>query len=502
MHTKTKCEWAVMATAALMMLGAASVAPAQQFNPLVNFDLTNGSVPQASLVQGVDGSLYGTTWGGGANAGGGYNGGTVFKMTPTGTLTTLYSFCAQPNCADGQAPLGALVRATDGSFYGTTMEGGDFTHCAAVGCGTVFKITPAGALTTLYEFCSQAGCPDGQFPNGLIQASDGNFYGSTSGGGVYGNYGTVFKISRTGALTTLHSFCAQSNCPDGFDPEGALVQATNGDFYGTTESGGAVDYGGTVFKITSTGTLTTLHTFCAKIHCPDGNGPFGALVQATDSNFYGTTYEGGTNEQGTVFKITPTGKLTTLYSFCALANCDDGEEPMAGLVQATDGNFYGTTYFGGTGVCFSSCGTVFEITPTGELTTLVNFDGTDGRHPDAAVTQDTSGAFYGTTYEGGTSDSCFGGGAGCGTVFTLSVGLGPFVETLPSSGKVGAAVKILGTDLTGATSVTFNGTPATFKVVSASEITTTVPSGATSGTVQVTLPSETLSSSVPFRVSP
>jgi uncharacterized repeat protein (TIGR03803 family) len=218
-----------------------------------------------------------------------------------------------------------------------------------------------------------------------------------------------------------------------------LVQATDGNFYGTTYFGGAYNYG-TVFKVTRSGTLTTLHSFDGT----EGGNPDAALVQGTDGNFYGTTYYGA-NGYGTVFKITPGGTLRTLYSFCSQSGCADGAHPYAGLVQDTNGKFYG-----------AACG-----------------------------------AF------------CGGGGTGgYGTVFSLSVGLGPFVETQPTSGKVGAAVEILGSDLTDATSVTFNGTAAPFKVVSSSQITTDVPAGATTGKVQVVTPSGTLSSNVPFRVVP
>jgi uncharacterized repeat protein (TIGR03803 family) len=217
-------------------------------------------------------------------------------------------------------------------------------------------------------------------------------------------------------------------------------------------------------------------------------------VQATDGNFYGTTSISGGNGYGTVFKITPEGELTTLYSFLP----SEGNRPYAGLVQATDGNFYGTTSEGGAdGTCDPpyGCGTVFKITSAGELTTLHTFNGTDGAYPFGALLQATDGTFYGTTPDGGAKNN------GSGTVFSLSVGLGPFVETLPTSGKVGAKVIILGTDLTGATSVRFNGTPAKFKVVSKSEIETDVPSGATSGTVEVKIAKKTLKSNVVFRVT-
>jgi uncharacterized repeat protein (TIGR03803 family) len=364
-----------------------------------------------------------------------------------------------------------------GPGYGTTYVGG-----ANIFDGTVFEITPSGALTTLYSFNGT----DGDQPSGtLIQATDGNFYGTTAVGGANGGYGTVFKITPTGTLTTLHSF----NSTDGSQPYGALVQATNGILYGTTSLGGA-NGGGTVFKITTGGALTTLYNFCAQSNCADGDGPVAGLVQATNGNVYGTTYAGGASSFGTIFKITSTGTLTTLHSFDGI----DGESPKAGLVQGSDGNFYGTNYLGGLG----NGGTVFKITPAGTLTTLYTFcaqtNCTDGQNPTAPLVQDTSGVFYGTTELGGTD--------AFGTVFSLSVGLGPFVETRPTSGKVGKAVKILGTNLTGSTSVTFNGTAATFTVVSSSEITTTVPTGATTGKVKVTTPHRTLTSNVNFRVIP
>ncbi len=207
---------------------------------------------------------------------------------------------------------------------------------------------------------------------------------------------------------------------------------------------------------------------------------------------YGTTLRGGTNNYGTVFKLTPSGKRTTLYSFCLKSGCTDGSSPYAALIQATDGNLYATTKKGGV----YGEGTVFKITPSGQLTTLYSFcpksGCTDGRFPSAGLVQDTNGTFYGTTSAGGSNKD--------GTVFSLSVGLGPFVETQTASGTVGAPVKILGTNLIGATNVTFNGTAAAFTVVSASLITTNVPNGATTGTVEVTTPGGTLKSKVPFRV--
>jgi uncharacterized repeat protein (TIGR03803 family) len=483
--------------------GAAIALPAQTLSTLHSFDGTDGAGPVAGLVQATNGDLYGTTGGGGADGGG-----TVFKMTTAGTLTTLYRFCSQPVngvCTDGAGPEAGLVQATNGDFYGTTVGGG------AKNFGTIFKITPSGTLTTLYSFCSQSGCTDGYVPYaGLVQATNGDFYGTTWRGGVNGE-GTVFTITPSGTLTTLYSFCSQGggNCTDGELPYAGLVQATNGDFYGTTQFGGANvapngASAGTIFKITPSGTLTTLYSFCSQSGCTDGYVPDAGLVQATNGDFYGTTWGGGVNGEGTVLRITPSGMLTTLYNFCSQpvsGVCTDGLYPTAGVVRATNGDFYGTTGGGGTN---GEGGTVFKITPSGTLTTLYSFCSrggascTDGEGPTALV-QDTNGDFYGATGDGGanTNINC---PSGCGTVFSLSIGLGPFVKTQPTSGTVGKFVEILGTNLTGATIVTFNGTPATFKVVSRYLITTSVPSGATNGKVQVITPSRTLSSNVPFRV--
>jgi len=469
----------------------AIAAPAQTFTTLLDFDNTNGASPEANLVQATNGNLYGTTSQGGANG----QGGTIFQVTPAGTLSTLYNFCSEANCADGGGPVGGLIEGTNGNLYGTTFTGGAKNNGLP---GTVFQITPTGTLTTLYNFCTQAKCADGEFPEaGLVQGTDGNLYGTTDEGGASGQ-GTVFKLTTTGKLTTLYSFCSQASCADGQFPLGGLVQGTGGDFYGTTSEGGT--YGnGTVFKITPAGTLTTLHSFCSDANCTDGEFPIGNLVPGADGDYYGTTFL----YPGTIFKITPAGTLTTLYSFCSQTNCTDGSEPYAGLVQGNDGSFYGSTIQGGNNLCGGNgCGTLFKMTPGLGLTTLHTFEATDGSLTVGGLMQDTSGTFYGSTTTGGNTEDCA-GAPGCGTVFSLAEGLHPFVEAQTNSCKAGGEVVILGTNLTGATSVTFNGMSAQFTVVSGSEITTTVPFGATTGTLQVTTPSSgKLKSNTVFRVTP
>jgi uncharacterized repeat protein (TIGR03803 family) len=457
--------------------------PGTTFTTLHSFDGTDGNKSFAGLVQATNGSLYGTTYYGGAK-----DSGEVFEITLSGTLTTFHSFCSKSRCSDGEYTYATPVQGTDGNFYGTTYLGGSKE------LGTVFKITPSGTFTTLHTFDGATGS---QPLAGLVQGTDGNFYGTTYIGGSKGD-GEIFKITPSGTLNILHSFCSGAACKDGENPFAGLVQGTDGSLYGTTLAGGSHG-GGTVFKITPNGTFTTLHSFCSQSGCPDGEFPQTGLVQATNGNFYGTTIVGGTYGSGTIFEITASGKLTTLYNVCSQSGCPDGNYLYAGLIQATDGNLYGVMEIGGA----NSGGTIFRITLSGTLTTLHSFCSqpacADGQYPAAGLVQNTNGSLYGATADGG-ANAC--SGLTCGTVFSFSVGLPPFVETQPTAAKVGATINILGTDLTGATSVNFNGKAATFTEVSNSEITTTVPAGATTGEVQVGTASGTLLSNVSFRVLP
>jgi uncharacterized repeat protein (TIGR03803 family) len=258
--------------------------------------------------------------------------------------------------------------------------------------------------------------------------------------------------------------------------------------YGTTGEGGPYNVG-TIYKIGLNGAFTSLYTFGPYPYAT-GSDPFAALVEGNDGNFYGTTVFGGANNDGTLFRVTSNGALTTLHSF----DNTDGAEPYGALILGTDGKFYGTTAKGGA----NGVGTIFRYASTGTLTTLHSFDNTDGSYPESGLVQGTDGNFYGTTYSGGTYLDC--ADQSCGTVYRLSLGLGPFVKTVPAFGKAGAAVTILGTDLTGATSVTFNGIAAAFTVLSPTAISTSVPSGAASGKIQVATPNGTLVSTVAFQV--
>jgi uncharacterized repeat protein (TIGR03803 family) len=458
--------WKISLIVLGIVAASATAAYAQTLTTLASFDGTNGNEPDAAVVQGVDGNFYGTTVFGGAL---GY--GSVFKMTPAGTVTTLYSFT---DADDGRYPYAPLLLGFDGNFYGTTSGAG-----ASGLWGTVFKITPGGTLTTLHSFERT----DGSVPvAGLVQADNGTLYGTTLEGGANED-GTIFKISTSGNLTTLHNF----DETDGASPNGALYQGTDGNFYGTTYAGGTNSIG-TVFKISPTGSFTSLHSFTG--YPTDGSEPYSALVQASNGTFYGNTWEGGASDYGSIFKMSSAGVVTLEHSF----DGTDGGNPASPLIQATNGNLYGTADGAGASSsgCVEGCGTIFEITPGGVFTLLETFDSTNGAYPLASLLQGTNGTLYGTTSKGGTDND--------GIVLSLNVRLGPFVALLPNSGKVGATVTILGNNLTGATAVSFNGTDATFTVVSKTEITATVPTGATSGKIQVTTPHATLKSNVSFRV--
>jgi len=247
--------------------------------------------------------------------------------------------------------MGGLTAAKNPILYGTTNYGGTSF------VGTIFSITPSGTLTTLYSFCSQPSCTDGNnVQSPLVMASNGALYGVTQSGGAQG-WGTVFAITPKGKLTTLHAFAFT----DGANPVGGMVQASDSNLYGTTAGGGKTA-NGTIFKITETGKFTSLYNFCLKSYCPDGIGPYGTLIQGSSGNLYGTTVDGGTGFRGTVFQFTTAGVLTTLHSFLG----SDGQFPYAGVVQNSNGNLYGTTFQGGTLTCSNppnGCGTVFSLTP-------------------------------------------------------------------------------------------------------------------------------------------
>jgi uncharacterized repeat protein (TIGR03803 family) len=361
---------------------------------------TDAINPSGLLIQGTDGNFYGTTQLGGlplcpTNSNPNASCGTVYKITPTGEETVLHSFAGAP--ADGDLP-NVLIQGSDGNFYGTTGGGG------ANKAGTVFKLTPAGVETILYSF---TGGSNGVGAVGLVQGSDGNFYG-TSGGGA-NTEGTIFKLTPAGVETILYSFAGTTYptgngaANDGAGPVGTLIQGSDGNFYGVTEFGGLpspvtnnTTTCGTVFKVTPEGVETILYRFSGT----DGDGcfPYAGLMQGSDGNFYGTT-AGVNTSFGTVFEVTPEGVETTLHTFSPA----DGVFPMAQLTQGSDGNFYGTASGGGA----SQGGTAFQVTPAGVFTVLYSFPNTSdnsglpGAEPETNLVQGSDGNFYGTTYQNG-----------------------------------------------------------------------------------------------------
>lgn len=360
---------------------------------------TTGSGPQGRLLRDSADNLYGT-------GDGGANGfGVVFELSPTHVETILYNFQGKM-AGDGSFPVGGLVQDSAGNLYGTTSAGGTYDY------GTVFKLTPAGDETVLHSF---AGPPDGAVPRGeLLLDSAGNLYGTTTEGGTgcSPNYsgppgcGIVFKVSAAGVETVLHRF---KNSPDGAFPTAGLIKDAKGNLYGTTMGGGNLVSGsalGTVFRVTPGGTETVLYRF--KGYQSDGGNPISTLVWDASGNLYGTVSEGGPKGWGTIFKLSPLGKETTLYSFPG--NSTDGRSPEAGLVRDNAGNLYGTTLLGGRmAQCINEgCGIAFKISATGAETVLHRFSETakDGCSPTAALIRGPAGNLYGGTYNcGGPSFS-------------------------------------------------------------------------------------------------
>jgi|SRR5579872_1600754 len=462
---------------------------AQTFTTIHNFAGTDGQSP-TWLIQGPDGNLYGSSVQGGSEGQG-----VVFKMTPTGAIETIYNFCQLTNCTDGAEPFAAPILGPDGNLYGTTNLGGASSTCVGCGSGTVYQLTFSGTLTTLHSFDSGDGA---QPQGGLTLGDDGNYYGTTLNGGTRG-WGTLYRISPGGSFTALHNF--ERNVHDGGNPYTAPIQASDGNFYGVTYDGGPTD-GGDVYRFTLSGAFQNIYNFCSVTNCGDGYYPLGALAEGPDGQLYGTTSHGVSTAClggcGTIFEITHTGTLTTLHAFSS----SDGATPISQLVFASNGVFYGTTTYGGGGTsCGSSvgCGTFYSLTPAGTFTSLYAFclesGCPDGAEPaNGPLLQDTSGVLYATTP--------LGGGSNDGTAFSWSDHLPPFIVASPSFGSVGSTISILGNHLGSVTSVTFNGTSASFTIVSPTEITATVPAGATSGRVRVAAPAGTLTTNTMFRVLP
>ena len=388
-----------------LLMASASLVGAQTIQTLCSFAGTNGANSVASLIQGNDGNFYGTTQSGGITNSTFPSGmGTIFKVTTNGTLTTLFLF----SDTNGAYPTASLTLGNDGNFYGTTQRGGITNSDYLSGMGTVFEVATNGTLTTLVFFA----ITNGAYPTaGLTLGNDGNFYGTAK---------TIFQVTSNGILTTVASYSGTnfSNPYEDADPYAGLTLGNDGSFYGTTLQGG-INNLGSVFKVTTNGTLTTLCSFSSF----NGSEVIAGLTLGNDGNFYGTASYGGSNNFGTVFRVTTNGILTTLVSF---AN-SNGAYPAASLTLGSDGNFYGTAHNGGTGY-----GTVFQVTTNGLLTTLVSFAGNNGAAPNAALTLGRDGNFYGTTYGGGDNNK--------GTVFRLSFPAAISLQPLSQTNAAGSTV--------------------------------------------------------------
>jgi uncharacterized repeat protein (TIGR03803 family) len=480
--SKSLCILGLALSCAAITLSLAIYAQAQTVTQF-NLDGQNGYVPYTTVTQATDGNFYGTTGLSGPKASG-----NIFRLTPTGEITNLYYFCSLPNCVDGQGTQWPPILASDGNLYGVTTVKSK---------NTLYRLTVAGEFTTLFSFCTQE-CPGSI---GITLASDGNFYGTSSAGGVKNN-GTIFRVSLTGEYTVLHTFCSLKNCTDGMYSLFPPIQGIDGNFYGTTYEGGS-QQAGVVYKLTPSGEYTVIHDFCAygDNSCPGGTFPAN-IVQDAQGNLVGATQCGGINHNGVVFKITPTGQYSVLYDFSS-ASASIGWSSV-GLTLASDGNFYGVLGGGPPGSWDPNvAGAVYRITPEGVFTPLYSFceRGECAFNPLAPVIQATDGSLYGTTAFGGNPSSGYYDFPGYGAAFQLSTGLGPLVTTTPVAGPVGQSVVILGNNLSGTTSVTFNGVAAEFTVESDTYIRATVPAGASSGMVSVDTPAGTLKSNPQFVVT-
>jgi len=463
--TKSLCSLLMIAGLAL----ASSVVQAQTYTVLDNF-LLGGPGPQfpgGPLTQGRDGNLYGYSYAGGAS-----NAGSIWKTDTAGTVSVIYNFPSGNACQSG------MILGNDGNFYSTGL-----TNCS--GAGYVFKVTPAGVLTVLHAF---TGTPDGYNPGFLTLYSDGNFYGITSQGGA-NNAGSIFKITPTGTLTTIYSFSGVNNFSN---PTGGLTVGNDGNFYGTQDG---PDGKGSIFKITSAGKLTVLHTFTGN---PDGASPNGGVTLGKDGNFYGVTQYGGVNydgqvDEGTFFKMTPSGTVTILHSFNAAT--DFAVYPAEPVVLATDGNFYGAINGCAEFGCVGGPQDVYKVTASGTLTPLVEFATSNGIDSYWPVSQDTNGTLFGITQQGGSSNG--------GVLFSLNVSAPAFARLVSTAGKEGGMIGILGQGFTNSSVVKFGGVQAaSVQASGATFLSATVPAGALSGSVTVTTGTKTLTSSQNFRVAP
>lgn len=443
--------------ACAFVLAFALTAAHAQYASVFNFDTTGTDLNSplgGPMVQGKDGNLHGVTQYGGASSLGG-----AFKLTTGGTLTKVADFTSLEFDV-----MGGLILGTDGNYYSSDTSGG------TQGFGSIFKVSSAGTVSTIYNF---RGSSDGSNPSQLIQAADGNLYGT--------NTYSFFKVTTSGTFTLIHTF---NQATEGTTVDYGVIQGTDGNFYGFANQGGVNGYG-TVFKITAAGVVTVLHNF----NMTDGWGPGLSPAQGSDGYIYGTTSVGGSFGRGVIFKVSTTGS-----GFTVLHNTNgttDGYGSASSLIQATDGNFYGVM---GTDSGLGS-GTIYKITPSGSFSTLYTYNTTQLDYVSSLV-QHTNGLLYGSMGIGGTSN--------VGLVYSYKIGAAKFARLATTSGKIGSTLNLFGQKFKTATSVSFAGvTTTSFSSNSTGTyLTVTVPTGAKTGVVTVNEPSGNLLSSQSFSVTP
>jgi uncharacterized repeat protein (TIGR03803 family) len=466
---KSSRRLAVFGSAMLLFTFAVAATPAraQTYSVVVDFFGQLPALPAVgpAAAQGRDGSYYGTSVEGGTSGLG-----TLFKITASGTLTTLYSF----DGSVGEYPFGGVTLGTDGNFYGTTNRGG------SAGFGSIYKVTPAGVVTSPHSFTNTG---DGTNPAAApVLGNDGNFYGSTSGVDVNVTEAnsTIYKLTPSGGFTVLHTL---NPATDG-SSAGPLTLGADGSFYGGTASGG-VNGWGTLFKVTTSGAFTLLHSFA---NLADGRQG-ATLAQASNGTFYGTTYLGGANSAGVVFKISPTGTFTKLHD---LNGTTEGTGVTGNMILATDGNFYNVALSNGA----NGGGTLFKVSSAGVFTKVLDFGGSnEGVSPGTGLLQATSGLFYGSTENGGTGNAS--------VFYSLNQSLAPFASLVSTTGREGAKIGILGQGFSASSGVKFGGVAATAVTRTGTTfLTATVPAAALTGSVTVVTGRTTLTSAQSFKVTP
>ena len=419
MHSNQRISFVAFLVCLFVALSAGAYA--QNFGVVFAF---RSGPPASTPVQGRDGYLYGTAYGDETNCG------SVYRMSTTGAGGTLFQFNGTT------CPYGGLTLATDGNFYGVASGG-------TANFGEIYRITSGGAYTVVYNF---QGLSDGAYPFYTpIQASDGSLYGVTYGISQQ-SAGTIYKFSAAGSVATI--FTLNLDGSQGTTFSSAVTQAADSNLYVTTFEGGQFNCG-TILKLTTAGELLSQYSFQCK---KNGEYPQGAILQATDGNLYGTTDEGGYVTKrcrdgcGTIYQLTPDGVVTLIHLFQEF-DWWDATGAWGGLTEGTDGNLYGVSAAGG-----SSYGTIYMTSTSGDETPIWGSECQsrgDGCIPETALMQDTNGTFYGTFTHGGAHEK--------GTLYSMDMGLGPFITFVQPTGKAGGTAQILGQGLTGTTSVTFNG---------------------------------------------